>query len=326
MDKAKGSKEGISSPEVTNQPVMPRQECADELVARLQHTGVSAADSVFAEVERLKAQLNALQDQAKSTENDAEQQQLSQQKELEELRAKMKEMDVQNSQLAEVERLKAQLNALQDQAKSTENDAEQQQLSQQKELEELRAKMKEMDVQNAQLHLDLQGNDAVARDDTKKLSELALALYKAIINDTGSPSKPKTFPSSVRDLIELCRSGVPAAQDLHNDREQLRRKIKDFELRQQYKDLKGTDKERLEGDIEKLRKALNDKLKETEDMKQKLADSQISSNAALDEAQKTIKDLQVQNEKLRGDLVGTAVRATLLLIYEINECLRFDNR
>ena len=274
MDKAKGSKEGISSPEVTNQPVMPRQECADELVARLQHTGVSAADSVFAEVERLKAQLNALQDQAKSTENDAEQQQLSQQKEL----------------------------------------------------EELRAKMKEMDVQNAQLHLDLQGNDAVARDDTKKLSELALALYKAIINDTGSPSKPKTFPSSVRDLIELCRSGVPAAQDLHNDREQLRRKIKDFELRQQYKDLKGTDKERLEGDIEKLRKALNDKLKETEDMKQKLADSQISSNAALDEAQKTIKDLQVQNEKLRGDLVGTAVRATLLLIYEINECLRFDNR
>jgi predicted RNase H-like nuclease (RuvC/YqgF family) len=167
--------------------------------------------------------------------------------------------------------------------------------------------MKEMDAQNAQLHRDLQGNDSVARDDIKKLSELASALYKAIIHDTGSSSKPKTLPSSVRDLMELCQLGIPAALDLHNDREQLRRQIKDFELRQQYMDLKGTDKDRLEGEIQKLRKDLNDKLKENENMKHKLANSGVSCNAALDEAQKTIKDLQVQNEKLRGDLVGTAV-------------------
>jgi hypothetical protein len=147
--------------------------------------------------------------------------------------------------------------------------------------------------------------------DVNKLTELALSLHMAIINDAASPGKNKPALGSIDDLVARLAPAESIARNMHAELEHLRKKVKDFELRQQYKELKGDERQLFQSEVEKLRNAAKEKQAELEKLQSRAAEAQASGKAELEKFRKALKDRQTENEKLRGDLVGTAVSLCL---------------
>lgn len=254
-----------------------REESVDELVERLQTSGISAANEIFSEVERLKEELKAMKNEMAAIDSGMQQ--------------------LRNEQQANM-----------------------------------------ADV-------------AGSRSDVDKLSDLVVSLHRAITNSTTNKAPER----SVEDLCAtLLPSGVSTAQGLYQELDKRGKKLKDLEFRQQYLDLNGSERERLEAQVESTSKqaaaAAEDaeafrKLAQnlhaaickdkkvtttspgagskkvvsspkgpnnaTEQLVQRLKDEGVSTadalHAELEKLRKLARDKVAEVEKLRGDLVGTAV-------------------